>query len=106
MFGSKGREIARLRQLLEVRTGQRSNAITLAGVLQGNAVGTVVRVDQRRERALRACARYLDAIHARDRRIRSLEGQLDNLLGLDNPQIAAGAHRQDRRTDKPREVQP
>lgn len=66
----------------------------------------------RLERLVRACARYraelaeqrashLAALARRDRRIEQLQGQLDDVLGMNSDQVMAGAHWQQRRSDKP-----
>ncbi|THA56138.1 hypothetical protein [Streptomyces sp. A1136] len=62
----------------------------------------------RRERLVRACASYRAELAAnrltiarKDRRIAQLQGQLDDLLGLNSEQVQAGARWQQRRPDKP-----
>ncbi|NUS58655.1 MAG: hypothetical protein HOV66_27960 [Streptomycetaceae bacterium] len=94
MFGAKSREIARLRVLLDLRTGQRDDARKLAGI---------------HHRALkRVCAQTLDTdekhqadLAAKDRRIAGLLKRLDDATSLSNPALDAGAAWQERRADKP-----
>lgn len=54
----------------------------------------------RLNRALRACARYRIQVAARERMIRTQQKQLDAALGLNEPEITAGANWQKRRVDK------
>lgn len=54
----------------------------------------------RLHRVLRACARYRIQVAARDRMIRAQQRQLDDALGLNIPEILAGANWQERRADK------
>lgn len=63
-----------------------------------------VGLDNRLTRTVKACARYRAELAIRNRRIRHLEQRLDNLLGLDTPEIEAGARWQERRPDKPKET--
>ncbi|MER7814051.1 hypothetical protein [Streptomyces sp. NPDC096153] len=63
--------------------------------------------ERRLDRALRACARYrfeladtARYLRALERRTRLLEQQLDDALGLNSPEVAAGFLWQERRQDK------
>lgn len=64
--------------------------------------------DRRRCRLVLACARYRKELAAsrrtvavRERRIEQLQGQLDDLLGLNSDAVMAGERWQQRRPDKP-----
>ncbi|MGW0552327.1 hypothetical protein [Streptomyces altiplanensis] len=130
MFTTKNRRITDLEQRVARLVEERDDARTAAAVHLVASVRTAgrnthlddrldlcrnslavttlshTRTLRRLRRAVRACARYRHELAAQARRIRSLEGQLDDLLGLNNPTILDGAHWQDRRTDKPRGVKP
>ncbi|MEU4348273.1 hypothetical protein [Streptomyces sp. NPDC023838] len=97
MFGAKSREIARLRDLVQVRTDQRDDARKLAGIHSGalHRVATQ-NVD--------AASRHRAELAAKDRRIAALQRRLDDATGLSNPSLDAGARWQERRADKPRSV--
>lgn len=57
----------------------------------------------RLERALRACVGYRRELASQARLIRDQQRQLDQLLGMDNPKVLAGAAWQQRRPDKRKE---
>ena len=60
----------------------------------------VAGLEKRLDRALKACARYLDAYHAEKRRTAHLQRRLDDATGLNSAAVIAGARWQERRDDK------
>ncbi|MFE6931797.1 hypothetical protein ACFVDT_07170 [Streptomyces sp. NPDC057699] len=56
--------------------------------------------------ALTALAEARRQIDAKERRIRLLQDQLDELLGMNDPRVRAGANWQAHREDKPQGVKP
>lgn len=55
---------------------------------------------ERLDRVLRACARYRQDAAVLQRRVRHLEAQLDDAMGLNQSGIVDGARWQERRHDK------
>jgi hypothetical protein len=65
------------------------------------ALGLLRKSGDRLDRALRACARYRADNARLTRQVATLQGRLDNAVGLDAPSLDLGAKWQERRTDKP-----
>lgn len=61
--------------------------------------GALDAVGRRLDRALRACAAYRQQLAEQGRLVHAQQKQLDELFGLDHPDLAAGARWADRRPD-------
>ncbi|MFI8104740.1 hypothetical protein [Streptomyces sp. NPDC086023] len=104
MFGSKSRKITDLTRALRLRTAERDAAkadARAAAYAARKAARLYAAQDtaERLARALRACAGYRAELAAARRYAASLEARPDNAVGLDHPDIDAGAKWQDRRRD-------
>ncbi|NUH35312.1 hypothetical protein HUF15_00760 [Streptomyces samsunensis] len=122
MWGAKKRRIAeltaRVTELAEQRhelrkelAGSRATVIRLAGrnsslaerlelAHQAASDGALDEMGARLDRALRACVRYRADVDGQARLIRSQQGLLNHLYGLDTPAVAEGERWQQRRHDK------
>lgn len=103
------RRIGELTANVRSLKGQRDRALADLGVERA-AKRTVARqyIDgdaenaRLRERLVEAERMLRDQGHL----VRAQQDRLDELLGLDDPAVAAGSARQERRPDKPREAKP
>lgn len=100
MFGRKNRRIADL----EAREEYRINRVAqledhLRTASAAAARSHPERLGRRLDSAVRAIVRARTEAAAQTRRAALLQDQIDELLGLNNPAIAAGANWQDRRPD-------
>ncbi|MFD5031667.1 hypothetical protein ACFWM0_14815 [Streptomyces sp. NPDC058405] len=95
--------LAALRAQIERLTEQRDEARMDAAAHLGAAKRTAARNVHLADQAETATVGRLSAaLTAETRRADQLQRRLDNALGLDRPDVAAGAGWQARRTDKPK----
>lgn len=99
------KQLATRGQLVQQRgtaLGRISNRLDHAVSEYSHIDGYAARLETRLDRALKACARYLDAYHAEKRRADRLQAQWDDVFGLNKPEVVAGETWQDRREQKMR----